>query len=82
MSGTGAGDVDGPLHVLLPENNACCSAFGLRVFLEFVFQSHSWRDKEALLGPDRQDKWDRALRFQRPLDFLITEHTFLKTYFL
>lgn len=75
-SGTGAGDVDGPLHVLLPENNACRSGFGLRVFLDFLFQSHSWRDKVALLGPDRQEKRDRMLHFQRPFNSLITEGTF------
>lgn len=75
MSGTGAGNVDGPLEVLLPENDACCSGFGLRVFLDFLFQSHSWRDKVALLSPDWQEKWDRMLHFQRPFNFLVTEHT-------
>lgn len=74
-SGTGAGDVDGPLDVLLPENNACCLGFGLRVFLDFLFQSHSWRDEVALLGPDWQDKWDGMLHFQRPFNSLITECT-------
>lgn len=74
-SGTGAGDVDGPLHVLLPEDQACCSGSGLRLFLDFLFQSHSRRDKVALLSPDRKEEWHRRLHFRRGFSCLIAEHT-------
>lgn len=67
---TSAGDVDGPLHVLLPEHNSCCSGFSLCVFLHFPLQSRRWRDKVALLSPDWQEKWDMMLSFQRPFNFL------------
>lgn len=71
---TGAGDVDGPLHVLLPEHNSCCSGFGLCVFLHFPLQSRRWRDKVALLSPDWQETWDMMLSFQRPFNFLKRKH--------
>lgn len=45
---TSAGDVDGPLKVLLSEDNACCSGRGLRVLVPLALQPHCWRDEVPL----------------------------------
>lgn len=49
---TGTGDVDGPLEVLLPENDARRSGLGLGVGLSSALNPHRRRDEVALLGPD------------------------------
>lgn len=61
---TSAGDVDGPLKVLLSEDNACCSGRGLRVLVPLALQPHCWRDEVPLLGPDRQEKWNGVPQIQ------------------
>lgn len=73
---TSAGDVDGPLKVLLSENNACCSGLGLRVLFPRPLQPHCWRDKVPLLGPDRQEKWDGMPHIQRHFSILRERHIF------
>lgn len=64
---TSAGDVDGPLKVLLPDDNACCSALFLRVPLDLPLHPHSWRDEVALLGPGRQEERSWLPHIQRHL---------------
>lgn len=67
---TSAGNVDGPLKVLLSENNAGCSGFGLRVLFPLPLHPHCWRDKVPLLSPHWQEKWDRMLHIQRHFGIL------------
>lgn len=67
---TSAGDVDGPLEVLLPENKACCPGLGLCVSLPLPLQAHCRRDKVPLLGPDRQEKWNGTPHIQRHFSVL------------
>ena len=55
---TGAGDVDGPLGVLLPDDEAGCSGLGLHVALRPLLDPRCWRDEVTLLGADGQIQRD------------------------
>lgn len=67
---TSAGDVDGPLKVLLSEDDARCFGLGLHVHVPFSLHTNCWRDKVPLLGPDRQEQWDGMPHIQRRFGIL------------
>ena len=67
---TSAGNVDRPLKVLLPEDDARRSALGLGVPLHLPLHPHCRRDKVPLLGPDRDVERDQVPDTQRCLSVL------------
>ena len=67
---TSAGNVDGPLNVLLSENDACRLGLGLQVLRPRPLQPNRRRDEISLLGPDWQEKWDGMPHVQRRLSIL------------
>lgn len=67
---TCARDVDGPLHVLLLDNNPGCSSSGLRVLLLLPLYPHRRRDEVSLLGPGRKDQREGMPHFHRRLHSL------------
>ncbi len=71
---TSAGDVDGPLEVLLSEDEACCSGFGLCVLFRLPLHPHGWRDEVPFLGPDRQKERDGMPNVQRCFSILRGRH--------
>lgn len=70
---TGAGDVDGPLKVLLSENDACRSGLGLRVPLPSPLKAHRRRDEVTLLGPDGQEEGGRVSNVQGRISSALRE---------
>lgn len=61
---TRAGDVDGPLKVLLPEDNARRPGLGLRIGLSPALHPNRGGDEVALLGPDGQEERGRVSNIQ------------------
>lgn len=61
---TSGGDVDGPLEVLLPENDARRLALGLSVGLSPALYPNRRRDEVALLGPHGQEERGRLSNIQ------------------
>ena len=67
---TGAGNVDGPLDVLLSENDARRLRFGLQVLRPGSLKPHRRRDEVPLLGTNRQEERDGMPHVQRRLCIL------------